>query len=153
MCRAAILAGLLAIGACGQPDSAANQPAAAPGSPPAAPVAAPAPPVDAPASLVGEWRVAGIDNAEIDAPIGIALSIDAKTIAYDPRCAGFVWDYRYAAGALTPKRRQRPICEIGYEPVLDRLAAALDAARAVRRTPSNGVELSGGGHSVLLFSQ
>jgi hypothetical protein len=136
---AAILAALLALAACSEPDGAANRPAAAP-SP-------------ATAAVIGEWRVAGIDGAEIDAPIGIALSIDASTIAYDPRCAGFVWDYRYAAGSLSLKRRQGPICEIGYEPVLDRLAAALDAARTVRRTPSNGVELSGGGHSVLLFSQ
>jgi hypothetical protein len=30
---------------------------------------------------------------------------------------------------------------------------ALDAAGTVRRTPSNGVELAGGGRSLLLFSQ
>jgi hypothetical protein len=150
MRTAAILAGLLALAACGKPDPAANQPAASP-SPAAVPT--PTRSADAPAALIGEWRVAGIDGAEIDAPIGIALSIDAETIAYDPHCAGFVWDYHYAAGALAPKRRQGPICEIGYEPVLDRLAAALNAAQTVRRTPSNGIELSGGGHSVLLFSQ
>ena len=115
---------------------------------------APAPPANAPLSLVGEWRVAGVDGAPIDAPIGIALSIDANSLGFDPRCAGFTWDYAYAVGQLTTKRRNHAaVCEIGYDPVLDRLAAALSAVQSAKRTPANAIELSGDGHSVTLFSQ
>ena len=112
------------------------------------------PPANAPLSLVGEWRVAGVDGAPIDAPIGIALSIDANSLGFDPRCAGFTWDYAYAVGQLTTKRRNHAaVCEIGYDPVLDRLAAALSAVQSAKRTPANAIELSGDGHSVTLFSQ
>ena len=115
---------------------------------------APAPPANAPLSLVGEWRVAGVDGAPIDAPIGIALSIDANSLGFDPRCAGFTWDYDYAAGQLTTKQRSpAAVCEIGYDPVLDRLATALSAVQSAKRTPANAIELTGGGHSVTLFSQ
>lgn len=141
------LAALLA-GACEQ-----ERPAS-----PSAPTGTPAPPAtpraDAPATLVGEWRVAGIDGQPIDAPIGIALTIDAQVIGFDPRCAGFTWDYTYSAGTLEAIRRNpTAICAIGYDPVLDRLADALDRVTIVRRTAANGIELSGGGRSVTLFSQ
>lgn len=113
-----------------------------------------APPVDAPASLVGEWRVAGIDGAPIDAPIGIALSIDAGTMTFDPRCDGFTWDYDYRAGRLaTARRNPGAVCAIDQDPALNRLAAALDAVEGAARTPANAIELRGGGRSVTLFSQ
>ncbi|MFN3515632.1 MAG: hypothetical protein ACK4YM_00535 [Novosphingobium sp.] len=125
---------------------------------PPAPAGTPAPPAtprgDAPATLVGEWRVAGIDGQPVDAPIGIALTIGGQEIGFDPRCAGFTWGYTYSAGVLaTKRRRQAAICAIGYDPVLDRLAGALDRVTIVRRTAANGIELSGGGRSVTLFSQ
>lgn len=135
-----------------------SNPASAPVTPPADAIrtsdSVPAPPANAPLSLVGEWRVAGIDGASIDGPSGIALSIGTDSLGFDPRCAGFTWDYKYRAGKLTTKRRNHAaVCEIGYDPVLDRLAAALSAVQSAARTPANAIELTGGGHSVTLFSQ
>lgn len=115
---------------------------------------APAPAMNAPASLVGEYRVAGIDGTEVGGQIGIALSITDGNIFYDPRCAGLEWTYTYGNGALTMERpADAPVCEIAVHPEKQRLAAALDAVTRAERTPSNGIELTGGGHSVTLFSQ
>lgn len=145
---AALALTALLVGACGQ------EPAVPPATGSSAPAPAATASREAPASLVGEWRVAGIDGQPVDAPIGIALSIDAQEIGFDPRCAGFTWDYRYSAGVLeTMRRHPTAICAIGYDPVLDRLADALDSATTARRTPANAIELSGGGRSVTLFSQ
>ena len=110
--------------------------------------------VDAPASLVGEYRVAGIDGTEVAGQIGIALSVTEDTIFFDPRCAGFGWSYTYENGTLaTARPTDAPVCEIAVDPELQRLAAALDAVTQAARTPSNGIALSGGGHSVTLYSQ
>lgn len=107
-----------------------------------------------PASLAGEYRVAGIDGTEVAGQIGIALSITRDTMFYDPRCAGFSWSYTYDGGALaTARPADAPVCEIAVDPELQRLAAALDAVTGAARTPSNAIELSGGGHSVTLYSQ
>jgi hypothetical protein len=121
---------------------------------------APEPSSSAPESLIGEYRVAGIDGAELTGPAGIALTIDQGHVSYQPTCAGYVWSYAYRAGALDIERRQEklhhpppPVCAIAVPPELDRLAAALEAANLARVTPANGIELSGGGRSVLLFSQ
>ena len=127
---------------------------------------APAPAV-APASLEGEYRVAGIDGTEVGGNIGIALSITDKLIWFDPRCAGFNWSYTYAEGVISTDRPQKPrttdsalvagvpapTCRIAVHPEQQRLATALDAVTRAERTPSNGIELSGGGHSVTLYSQ
>ena len=136
-------------------------------SPPPANNRGDAPDMTAPASLEGEYRVAGIDGAEVGGGIGIALTVTDKLIWFDPRCAGFNWTYTYAGGKLTTDRPQKPrppgapytagpmapVCKIGVHPEQQRLATALDAVTATRRTPSNGIELSGGGHSVTLYSQ
>ncbi|WP_338446572.1 hypothetical protein V5F89_01885 [Pelagerythrobacter marensis] len=130
---------------------AACQPAADPAGP-----SAPAAPVEdrAPASLVGEYRVAGIDGAELGGDIGIGLSITETNIFYQPRCAGFDWTYTYEAGALTTERpADRPVCAIGVPPEQRRLASALDSVTRAERTPANGIELTGGERSVTLFSQ
>lgn len=147
---ALLLVGLLA--GCGQ---AADQPGSG-----ATPSATPSEALPAPASLIGEYRVAGIDGAELQGPAGIALTIDAGRVSYQPTCAGYVWSYAYSNGALDIERRQEklhhpppPVCAIGVPPELDRLAATLEAANRARVTPANGIELSGGGRSVLLFSQ
>lgn len=119
------------------------------------------------ASLAGEYRVAGIDGTEVGGGIGIALTVTDKLIWFDPRCAGFNWTYTYRGGALSTDRPQKPrpaggpllagpmgpTCRIAVHPEQQRLAAALDAVTQARRTPSNGIELSGGGHSVTLYSQ
>lgn len=138
---------------------AACQPVADPAS---VPTATPSPPEtggeivqgEAPASLVGEYRVAGIDGTEVGGNIGIGLSITEERIYFEPRCAGFDWTYTYDAGTLAAARpADRPVCRIAVHPEQRRLATALDAVSQAARTPSNGIELSGGGHTVTLFSQ
>ncbi|WP_252259084.1 hypothetical protein [Erythrobacter aurantius] len=120
-----------------------------------------------PAALTGEYRVAAIDGEEVGGGIGIALSVTDGMMWFDPRCAGFSWTYTYADGVLTTDRPEkprsgegpfvarpmRPTCRIAVHPEQQRLATALDAVTNAWKTPSNGVELNGGGHSVTLFSQ
>ena len=114
--------------------------------------------------LVGEYRVAGIDGAGLQADFGIAVSIDGPMLSYEPTCAGFVWTIAEDAGAFTFTRSpgfgptRQPdgtiaVCAVAVPPEMERLGAAVDAARRAWRTPANGILLEGGGHSVLLFSQ
>jgi len=133
-------------------------------------VSAPAPspatdttPVPAPAvSLVGEWRVAGIDGAEFNEPYGLALTGSARELWWEPRCARVARSYRAEGAAIefgpaldAPKPGDPPpaVCAIALPPRLADVVRALDAATTIGRTASNGVEISGGGHSLLLFSQ
>jgi hypothetical protein len=115
-------------------------------------------------TLAGEWRVAGIDGEPFDEAYGLALSGDARTIRWEPRCAGFVRGYRIEGDRIVvgpdpdaplrqPGKPTRPVCTIAPPARLAEVMRALDAAGMVRRTPSNGVELAGGGRSLLLFSQ
>ena len=117
-----------------------------------------------PQSLVGEYRVAGIDGEPLDAEFGIAVSISPETIGYEPRCLGFAWTYTYTEGriATAPDPRHGPqrgedgslvSCLPAVGPEYRALARAFDAVEQVRRTPANALEFSGGGHSVTLFSQ
>ncbi|MDQ3074502.1 MAG: hypothetical protein M3Q88_02660 [Pseudomonadota bacterium] len=132
-------------------------------APPASrPVEAPAlPPVT---SLVGEWRVAAVDGKSFDEPYGVALSADAQEIWWDPRCAGFARSYRIEGSRLStgpyigfnsPKAGEPtpPVCAIAPPPRIGDVFRAIDSARTIGVTPQNGIELSGGGHSLLLFSQ
>ncbi|WP_120716598.1 hypothetical protein [Tsuneonella amylolytica] len=116
------------------------------------------------ATLEGEWRVAGIDGAPFDEPYGLALSADADEIWWEPRCSGMARRYRITGlGIVTDKARppapvltgqpSRPICTINPPERVQDVLRALDVADTVGRTPQNGVLLSGGGHSLLLFSQ
>ena len=122
----------------------------------------PAPPLVT--TLAGEWRVAGIDGAEFDEPEGIALSADAEEIWWAPRCAGVAYKYRIQGAAFStgpykgyvprkPGEPTPPVCAIGLPKRLDEVVRALTSATRIRRTENNGIELSGGGHSLLLFSQ
>ncbi len=153
-----MLLAALALAGCGErakaPVVADSQ--ASDSSDPLAPAERPEPPpTNAPASLVGEWRVAGINGQPLDALIGLTVSIDDKSISIEPPCAAFVWNYRYTKGSLEflprPEKKPPPGCTVAPQhTALDR---AISAATQVDRTPANGVELSGGGQSVLLFSQ
>ncbi|MFA7588094.1 MAG: hypothetical protein WCY11_18205 [Novosphingobium sp.] len=117
------------------------------------------------ATLAGEWRVAGIDGADLNESYGLALSADGKEIWWEPRCAGFVRGYTITDGRVrfgpSPSQRRGPVatvppppvCAIGPPARLSDVFRALDNAQAIVRTPANGIEISGGGHSVLLFSQ
>ena len=126
-----------------------------------APVVAEPAPVQ---TLEGEWRVAGIDGQPLDQPVGLALSASAQEIWWDPRCAGYVRSYRIDGGKFTtgphigfvprkPGEHTPPVCTIAPPPRIGDVFRALTSATAIVRTPQNGIEISGGGHSVLLFSQ
>jgi hypothetical protein len=120
-------------------------------------------PITAVGDLLGEYRVAGIDGEPLDAPIGIAVSIDGPMLSFEPTCAGFVWSIRFEAGRLVttrfgeayadPQVPPPPVCAVALFPEQRRLAEAFDAAERVARTPANGILFEGGGRSVLLFSQ
>lgn len=119
----------------------------------------------APASIIGEYRVAGIDGEALDQPYGVALSITESEISFEPRCAGFVWTYTYAPdGTLTTERHPDyggevapdgsvVACAVGLRPTDIALGKAIDAVERAGRTPANAIELSGGGHTVTVFSQ
>jgi hypothetical protein len=139
---------LLALGAC----QAVPEPA-----PPSPPVVG-----EPVATLSGEWRVAGIDGRSFDEPYGLALSGDGSNLWWAPRCAGFVRSYRLDGAAVhfSPVARPgandgkpAPVCLIAVPTRLNEVFAVLDGADQAVRTPANAIEISGGGHSLLLFSQ
>ncbi len=108
-------------------------------------------------ALVGEYRVAGIDGEPFDENFGIALSISAvpSVISFDEECGSFSWAADMEGGVLFTNRMpaEPRSCDTPIHPRLLQLAAAIDAADRAARTPANGIELSGRGRSVLLFSQ
>ena len=116
--------------------------------------------------LAGEWRVAGIDGQDFNEPYGLALSADGKEIWWEPRCAGvgrgytmdgnairFGWAASRGAEPKPGPEHAPPVCAIGLPERLADVVRALDSAERIARTPSNGIAISGGGHSLLLFSQ
>lgn len=117
------------------------------------------------AALQGEYRVAGIDDAPLDAPFGIALSIAGPVLSFQPVCAGFVWTIGISQdGRLDlvrnpdfgPERQSDgsfAICDVEVAPELYQLGQALDHVSLARQTPDGGLLLSGDGRSVTLFSQ
>jgi hypothetical protein len=114
-------------------------------------------------TLKGEWRVAGIDGQPFDQPVGLALSASKDEIWWAPRCAQFERGYDISGVQLivAPAKWARarssserpPPCAIGLPTGLTEAFRAIDSATEVGRTPENGVLISGGGHSLLLFSQ
>ncbi len=65
----------------------------------------------------------------------------------------FAWSYRFEGVRLVTETAPVVTCERGLLPEEEAVQAAFEAAEAVRRLPSNGIEFSGGGRSVILFSQ
>lgn len=126
---------------------------------------APVPTQPAPTTLTGEWRVAGIDGKDFNENYGLALSASEREIWWAPRCAGIVRSYTIDGASIrftlpagsdtasAPGAPPPPVCANGLPPRLNEVIRALDAASTITRTPSNGIQISGGGHSVLLFSQ
>jgi len=111
-------------------------------------------PVDAPLFLPGEYRVAGIDGADVNLPHALTVSITQSEIRYVSQCITAAWTYRMTgpAIALQPTPPE-PVCDRGRYPEEIAIEQAFPAAETVRRTAGNGIEFSGGGHSVTLFSQ
>ena len=154
---------LALVGSCAEP------PPLSPGleAPPAyssPPSASLTPPSASVITLAGEWRVAGINGKEIEGSVGIALRADEREIWWEPRCAGFVRSYkiegtRFTTGPFIGFKPYRPgdpppiVCLIAPPPQMPAIFDALTSADSIRRTPNNGIEISGGGHSLLLFSQ
>jgi hypothetical protein len=140
------------------PSSAAPSPDAA--SPAPASSAAPTP--STVSTLEGAWRLAGIDGVGFNEPYGIAFTGNAEELWWEPRCAFIIRSYRItgtaiafgpAIGAPKPGEMPPPVCTIAPPPKMSGVLRALDAATAIERTAENGILISGGGHSVLLFSQ
>ncbi|HZV84304.1 MAG TPA: hypothetical protein VFF48_04880 [Brevundimonas sp.] len=172
--RPTVLLVLAALVGCAEPERAPERPATPAPSPAAGPAEAepvvPARPGDPPparsaatvGSLAGSWRIAGIDGAPLDEPVGLALTGDERQLWWEPRCAGAARDYSIEgsrisfastqgprpAGAPTP-----PVCAIGLPPRLGDVMRALDGATSISRTPSNGVLIAGPRHSLTLYSQ
>lgn len=106
-----------------------------------------------PAELVGEYRLAGVDGQDINLPHGISASISAEEIEVSSQCIRFKWTYAITDGALAASRAPAVSCQRGLSPEEEAIARAFDQAQQVRRTPANGIEFSGAGHTVTLFSQ
>ena len=128
-----------------------------PAPPSPAPAKDEAPPLVPLGTLVGEYRVAGIDGAPLDAPFGLALSVTEDRIVFDAPCNGYAWTYRLEGAALRTARSSSPdpacLATARIHHLVFDLAAALDAVRSAGRDTSNAVVLSGGGRSVTLYSQ
>lgn len=103
--------------------------------------------------LPGEYRVAGVDGMGIDEPYAITAAITESRIDVDADCLKFAWDHTAHGDAIATTRLATAGCERGLTAVEEAVVAAFDAATSVARTPANGIELSGGGHTVTLFSQ
>ncbi|RVQ67125.1 hypothetical protein EKN06_09410 [Croceicoccus ponticola] len=123
----------------------------------------PPPPIPrpAPASLIGEWRLAGVDGKPLVGSRGIAVHIGRDRIEFD-NCQQIAWRYTYAAPAIAIRRTPavtidiapKPLpCAASLPPQLSAMVRAIDAATRVEMTPENGVRLSGEAGSVLLFRQ
>lgn len=112
---------------------------------------------EAPAvDLAGDWRVAGIDGAALEAPYGIALVADETNIWWQPECALQYREYSISGSRFTAPTRSNAnleVCDIGYPLELEQVWSALEAADTIERTPENGVLIHGNERSLLLFSQ
>jgi hypothetical protein len=148
----AITLALASLAACSPADETAPQPSAAVEA-----TAAPELQLSPVETLTGEYRVAGVNGAPIDAPFGLALSITESRIVFDGPCGGYAWDYRLDGANLAPNRAVSPdpacLATARIHHLVFDLATAIDAATRAGRSPSNGIELSGSGQSVTLYSQ
>lgn len=148
---------LMALAASCQPAEDAGAAAAPQASPAPAPAATlPVPPPDIIASaegLIGEYRVAGVDGADIDLPHAITASIAEDRIDLTSDCIRLAWSYRFESGALATEREPVPSCRRALLLEEEAVAAAFDVAGVVRRTPANGLEFAGRERSVTLFGQ
>jgi len=150
--RLAIALALASLAACSPVDESSPQAA-----PAVEATSAPDPQRSPVETLTGEYRVAGINGAPVDAPFGLALSITQNRIVFDGLCGGYAWDYRLDGANLTTRQTVSPdpacLATARIHHLVFDLAKAVDAATRAGRSPSNGIELSGSGQSVTLYSQ
>lgn len=104
-------------------------------------------------ALTGEYRVAGINGADVNLPHGISAAITDERIDIQSDCIRFAWTYRFENQLLVTESAPVASCRRALLPEEQALAAAVEAADVVRRTPANGIEMSGGGRSLTLFGQ
>lgn len=104
-------------------------------------------------ALPGEYRVAGVNGVEIDQPYAITAVITADRIHLTADCLNFAWSYTARGKRIATDRVGVESCARGLTAAEQALVDALDSATTVLRTPSNAIELRGGGRSVTLFSQ
>lgn len=140
------------------PDPPREPTSASTGEMPIASPSAPVPPENAITSateLIGEYRVAGLDGRSIDLPHGLTVSIRQDTIVLFEGCMSMAWRYHFDAGRLVTARRHDLVgrCTRPPQATEEAIGLAFDAATGVRRTPANGIDFYGGGHTVTLFSQ
>lgn len=107
----------------------------------------------APTVLQGEWRVGSIDGKVIELPHAITVTIDPAMINVRSGCVAIAWNYTAAGGAITTRYAPVMSCMRGYFPQEQALFNALSGPMQAHRTASGGLELTGNGHRVLLFSQ
>lgn len=144
MIRAALLClSAIAVAAC-QPNNEV---------PESAPVEADSSIIASSEALAGEYRVAGIDGGDVDLPHGITAAITGDRIDVQSDCIRFAWSYRFEDRLLVTEQAPVASCRRALLPEERALSEAVEAADVVRRTPANGIELSGSGRSVTLFSQ
>ena len=108
---------------------------------------------NAPASLVGNYRVAGADGAEVDLGWAITVAITGDTIRYGSQCVSGTWTYTYTEGRMSTEAVPIAVCDRGRYPAEEALDAVFGSSPTVSRTAENGLLFEGGDHSVTLFSQ
>lgn len=142
---------LMALAGCGQQPAREPRPTAS-SVPAATPAPAAEPPLPA-AELPGEYRIAGVDGRDIDLPHAITASIDGGRIRVTSGCLRRDWTYVYEGGRLTTKKASVLSCLPNPRPEEAAVFAAFEPAQTAVRTPANAIEITGGGHTVTLFSQ
>ena len=149
MGRVPIAALACALAGCGQ------QAAAPDGDPATEPVASPDGIAvgSAPDTIVGNYRVAGADGAEVDMGWAITVAITGDTIRYGSQCVSGTWTYTYTEGRMSTEAVPIAVCDRGRYPAEDAIVAVFGGNPTVSRTAENGLLFEGGDHSVTLFSQ
>ena len=152
-----LIAATMALAAC-QPTSdagsadTATPTSDAPTSDATAP-AAPAAAISSSAELAGEYRLAGINDADFNEPIGVAVSIPEDQIDFTGNCVFTHWTYRFEGERIVTQMAEGATCRRALAPWETAARDALSGAESVSRTPSNGILIDGPGGSLTLFSQ
>lgn len=109
----------------------------------------------APVSIVGEWRVAGVNHTEIDQPYAMTATISDTLIQVRSQCLTFVRAYTLEGVALGvgPKPGPMVMCDRGHDPQERQVDSALAAADTAYRMPDGSLVLAGPGGRITLFTQ